>query len=98
MAAARIIDNLLSIERIPDKSSIFSVDLYALHLALEMVEDDERNFIFFFEFKVCPSDPLGSGLDTSSRPQGAGTPSMARTVPLEKNILLDSKSCWHSRQ
>ena len=33
-AAAAVIDNLSSIERLPDKSSIFSAELHALYLAL----------------------------------------------------------------
>ena len=39
-----------SIERLPDKSSIFSADLYGIYLALDRVktaDDDERNFIIF---------------------------------------------------
>ena len=45
-----IIDNHSSIERLPDKSSIFSAELHALYLALDRVEtaeDDKRNFIIF---------------------------------------------------
>ena len=53
-AAAAIIDNHSSIERLPDKSSIFSAELHALYLALDRVEtadDDERNFIIFSDSK-----------------------------------------------
>ena len=49
-AAAAVIDNYSSIERLPDKSSIFSAKLHALYLALDRVEmedEDERNFIVF---------------------------------------------------
>ena len=49
-AAAAVIDNYSSIERLPDKSSIFSAELHALYLALDRVEtadNDERNFITF---------------------------------------------------
>ena len=48
-AAAAVIDNYFSIERLPDKSSIFSAELHALYLALDRVEttDDERNLIIF---------------------------------------------------
>ena len=49
-AAAAVIDNYSSIERLPDKSSIFSAKLHALYLALdrmEMEDEDERNFIVF---------------------------------------------------
>ena len=48
--AAAVIDNYSSIERLSDKSSIFSAELHALYLALDRVEtatDDERNFIIF---------------------------------------------------
>ena len=50
VAAAAVIDNHSSIERLPDKSSIFSAELHALYLALDRVEtadNDERNFIIF---------------------------------------------------
>ena len=53
-AVAAVIDNYSSIERLPDKSSIFSAELYALYLALDRVEttdDDERNFIIFSDSK-----------------------------------------------
>ena len=53
-AAATVIDNYSSIERLPDKSSIFSAELHALYLALDWVEtadDDERNFIIFPDSK-----------------------------------------------
>ena len=53
-AAAAVIDNYSSIERLPDKSSIFSAELHALYLALDRVEtadDDERNFIIFSDSK-----------------------------------------------
>ena len=53
-AAAAVIDNSSSIERLPDKSSIFSAELHALYLALDRVEtadDDERNFIIFSDSK-----------------------------------------------
>ena len=53
-AAAAVIDNYSSIERLPDKSSIFSAELHALYLALdrvEMADDDERNFIIFSDSK-----------------------------------------------
>ena len=49
-ASAAVIDNYSSIERLPDKSSIFSAELLALYLALDRVEkldSDERNFIIF---------------------------------------------------
>ena len=49
-----VIDNYLSIERLPDKSSIFSAELHALYLALDRVEtadDVERNFIIFSDSK-----------------------------------------------
>ena len=49
-AAATVIDNHSSIERLPEKSSIFSAELHALYLALdrvEMADDDERNYIIF---------------------------------------------------
>ena len=53
-AVAAVIDNHSSIERLPDKSSIFSAELHALYLALDRVEtadDDERNFIIFSDSK-----------------------------------------------
>ena len=53
-AAAAVIDNYSSIERLPDKSSTFSAELHALYLALDRVEtadDDERNFIIFSDSK-----------------------------------------------
>ena len=53
-AAAAVIDNHSSIERLPDKFSIFSAELHALYLALDNVEtadDDERNFIIFSDSK-----------------------------------------------
>ena len=53
-AAAAVIDNYSSIERLPDKSSIFSAELHAPYLALDRVEtadDDERNFIIFSDSK-----------------------------------------------
>ena len=53
-AAAAVIDNYFSIECLPDKSSIFSVELHTLYLALdrvEMADDDERNFIIFPDSK-----------------------------------------------
>ena len=53
-AAAAVIDNHSSIERLPDKSSIFSAELHAVYLALDRVEkadDDERNFIIFSDSK-----------------------------------------------
>ena len=34
-AVAAVIDNYFSIERLPDKSSIFSAELHALYLALD---------------------------------------------------------------
>ena len=49
-AAATVIDNYSFIERLPDKSSLFSAELHALYLALDRVEtadDDERYFNFF---------------------------------------------------
>ena len=49
-AAATVINDLSSIERLSDKSPIFYVELHALYLALDRVEmanDDERNFIIF---------------------------------------------------
>ena len=53
-AAAAVIDNYSSIERLPDKSAIFSVYLHSLYLApdrVEMADDDERNFIIFYDSK-----------------------------------------------
>ena len=52
-AAAAVIDKYSSIERLPDKSSIFSAELHALYLALDRIEgaDDERNFIIFSDSK-----------------------------------------------
>ena len=53
-AAAGVTDNYSSIERLPDKSSIFSAKLHALYLALDRVEtadDDEKNFIIFSDSK-----------------------------------------------
>ena len=53
-AAAAVIDNYSSIERLSDKSSIFSAKLHALYLALdrvEMADDDEKNFIIFSDSK-----------------------------------------------
>ena len=52
-AAAAVIDNYSSIERLPDKSLIFSAEMHALYLALDRVEtaDDERNFIIFSDSK-----------------------------------------------
>ena len=61
-AAAAVIDNCSSIERLPDKSSIFSAELHALCLALNRVEvadDDERNFIIFSDSKSAPQTILG---------------------------------------
>ena len=49
-AAAAVIDNYSSIERLSDNSSIFSAQLHALYLALDLADtadDDERNFIFY---------------------------------------------------
>ena len=98
-AAAAVIDNYCSIERLPDRSSIFSAELHALYLALDRVEtadDDERNFIIFADSKS--SCHFGPRLDTSSPLLHTGTPQLASTVPREKNIiLLDSQSCWHHR-
>ena len=37
VAAAAVIDNHYSTERLPNESSIFSAELYALYLALDMV-------------------------------------------------------------
>ena len=45
---------ILPIERLSDKSSIFSAEFHALYLALDLVEtavDDERNFIIFSDSK-----------------------------------------------
>ena len=42
---------------LPNKSSIFSAELHALYLALDLVEtagDDERNFIIFSGSKSAP--------------------------------------------
>ena len=52
-AAAAVIDDYSSIERLPDKSSIFSAELHALYLALDRMEAayDERNFIIFPDSK-----------------------------------------------
>ena len=53
-AAAPVIDNYSSIERLPDKSSIFSAELHALYLDLDTIEtadDDEREFIIFSDSK-----------------------------------------------
>ena len=49
-ASAAVIDNYSFIERLQDKSSIFSAELLALYLALDRVEkldSGERNFIIF---------------------------------------------------
>ena len=61
-AAAAVIDNYSSIERLPDKSSIFSAELHALYLALDRVEtadDDKRNFIIFSDSKSTLQAILG---------------------------------------
>ena len=97
-AAAAVIDNYSSIERIPDKASIFSAELHALYLALDRVEtadDDERNFIIFSDSKSALQAILGQDwthplvLYILERP-------LASTGPREKSIiLLDSQSCWH---
>ena len=53
-AAAAVISNYSSIERLPGKSSMFSSELHALYLALDRLEtadDDERNFIIFSDSK-----------------------------------------------
>ena len=53
-AAAAVIDNYSSIERLPDKSLIYSAELHTLYVALDRVEtadDDERNFIIFSNSK-----------------------------------------------
>ena len=47
-AAAAVIDNYSSIERLPDKSSIFSAELHALYLALDRVETADNDKTFFF--------------------------------------------------
>ena len=43
-----------------------------------------KKFHNFLRFKVCTSDHFGPRLDTSSCPQGTGTPSLASTVPGEE--------------
>ena len=78
-AAATIIDNFSSIERLPDKSTFCK--LHALNLALDQFatsDDDKQIFITFSE--VCPTGHLGQGLDTSPCPKAARTPSLAGTV------------------
>ena len=100
-AAAAVIDNYSSIERLPDKSSIFSAGLHALYLALdsvEMADDDERNFIIFSDSKsALPAIWAKTGYILLSSIH-TGTPQLASTVSREKNIiLLDSQSCWHHR-
>ena len=53
-AAAAVINDSSSFERLPDKSSIFSAELHALYFAPDRVEkadDDESNFIIFSDSK-----------------------------------------------
>ena len=53
-AAAAVINDYSSFERVPDKSSIFSAELHALYFAPDRVEkadDDESNFIIFSDSK-----------------------------------------------
>ena len=53
-AAAPFIANESSIERLPNKSSIFSAELHVLYLAfdrVEMADDDERNFFILSDLK-----------------------------------------------
>ena len=58
------LQSLSSIERLPDKSSIFFAELHALYRTLDQVEtpdDDKKNFIIFSDSK------------SAFRPFGVGT-------------------------
>ena len=60
--AAAVIDDSSSIERLQDKSSIYSAELHGLYLALDWMEtavDDERNFIIFSDTKSAFQVTLG---------------------------------------
>ena len=61
-AAVAVIDSYSSSERLQDKSSIFSVELHALYLALDRVktaDNDERNFTIFSDSKTTIQAILG---------------------------------------
>ena len=101
-APASVIDDYSSIERLPNTSSIFSSELHALYLALDRMEtaDDDERYSTFSLIQSLLLGPFGTEngliLYSSSCPQDTGTPSLASTVPREKNIiLLGSQSYWH---
>ena len=86
-SAVAVIDDYSSIERLPDKSCSW------------LGRDGRwrwKEIYHFLWFKVFSPGHLGLRLDSSSCPQDTGTPSLASTVPREKNIiLLDSQLYWH---
>ena len=100
-AAAAVIDNLSSIERLPDKSSIFSAELHGLYLAPDRVEtadDDERNFMIFSDSKSALQ--AISGQDWTHPLVLYILERLNWLVQYqEKSIffLQDSQSCWHHR-
>ena len=100
-AAAAVIDNYSSIERLPDKSSIFSAELHALYLALDMVEkadDDERNFITFSDSKSALQAILGQDWTHPLVLYILERLDWLVQYKEKKNIiLLDPQSCWHHR-
>ena len=90
-AAAAVIDNHSSIERLPDKSSIFSAEL------VETADDDERNYIIFSDSKSALQ--AISGQDWTHPLVLYILERLNWLVQYqEKRInLLDSQSCWHHR-
>ena len=99
-AAAAVIDNYSSIERLLYKSSIFSAELHALYLALDMVEkaDDERNFITFSDSKSALQAILGQDWTHPLVLYILERLDWLVQYKEKKNIiLLDPQSCWHHR-
>ena len=97
-AAAALIDNHSSIERVPDKSSIFSAELHALYLALDRVEtadDDERNFIIFSDSKSALQAISGQDWTLPHVLYILERLNWLGQYQEKNTILLDSQSCWH---
>jgi hypothetical protein len=50
VAAAAVCENSISTSRLPDNSSVFSAEIYAINLALNFVKDhNSKKFIIFFD-------------------------------------------------
>ncbi len=65
-ASAAVLGDEAFTLRVPDKSSIFTAEMYALLIAFQQIEKKFQEAFFFFAFKVGLTGPSAERLDKST--------------------------------